>query len=151
MCSSDLSCAMGKKLTHRAPKDAKTKKGKKGASLKGPERPKYVCGQPRYVDRGIMLRGMSTEVLNPGWRTVDAEVSYLGPTGLTIIVRISYSLCRDRSISPYPGWTWSGSPDYPGVAMPGYGSQRFSLSSSICYGIGEDHEVPVRGVLHTYL
>ena len=82
---------------------------------------------------------------------MGAEVSYLGTTELTNIVWIHYSLCRDRSISHYPGWTWSGSPGYPGIAMPGYGGQRFSLSFSVCYGIGADSEVPVRDVRYTYL
>ena len=101
---------------------------------------------PRYGDRGMV-----SEVLNLGERTVGAEGSYLGRTGLTNVVRIYSSLCRGRSISPYPGWTWSDSPDYPGIAVPGYRSQLFSLSSSVCYGIGENREVPVRGVRHTYL
>ena len=63
---------------------------------------------------------MVSEVLNLGGRTVGAEVSYLGRTELTIIVWICYSLCRGRSIPSYPGWTWSGSPDYPGIVMPGH-------------------------------
>ena len=63
---------------------------------------------PRYGNRGIV-----SEVLHLGWRTVRAEVSYLGITELTNRVRIYYSLCRGRSISHYPGGTWSGSPGYP--------------------------------------
>ena len=121
--------------------------------IMGLEGPRY--GQPRYVNQTV-----SPEVWRPRyhdrgaefWRTDCGDRGSLPrSTELTIIVRVSYSLCRDRRISPYPGSYWSGSPDYPGIAMPGCRSQRFSLSSSVCYGIGEDCEVPVRGVLCTYL
>ena len=87
---------------------------------------------PRYGNRGMV-----SEVLNLGERTVGTEVSYLGRTGLTNIVRIRSSLCRGRSISPYPGWTQSGSPGYPGIARPGYRSQRFSLSLPSATGLGQ--------------
>ena len=119
--------------------------------IMGLEGPRY--GQPRYVNRTV-----SPEVWRPRyqdrgakfWRTNYGDRGSLPrSTELTIIIQVFYSLCRDRSISPYPGSSWSGSPNYPGVALTGCRSQRLSLSSSVCYGIGEDREVPVQGVLRT--
>ena len=92
----------------------------------------------------MVNRGMLTEVSCPryddrGTEPWKADCGGRGfiprPTELTIIVRFCYSFCRGRSHSTYPGWTWSGTPNYPGIAMPEYRSQRFSLSSSVCYGM----------------
>ena len=123
--------------------------------IMGLERPRYACSQPKYVDRGMLTEVSCPRYVYRGTKPWMADCGCRGviprPTEQMSIARISYSLCRGRSISPYPRWTWFGSPDYPGIAMPGYGSQRFSLSSSVCYGIAEDGEVPVGGVLHNYL
>ena len=67
--------------------------------IKGLEVSGYVNGHPRYGNRGMVY-----EVLNLGERTVGTEVSYLGRTELMNIVRIHSSLCRGRSVLPYPGW-----------------------------------------------
>ena len=83
------------------------------------------------VDRGMMAEVSCPRYVYRGTKPWMADCGCRGfiprPAELTIIVRTSCSLCRGRNISPYPGWTWSGSPGYPGIAMPGYISQRFSL------------------------
>ena len=105
------------------------------------------------VNRGVLTKVCCPRCVRRDTEPWKADCGGRGfiprATELTIIVRFSYSLCRGRNYSTYPIWTWSGNLDYPGKAMQGYRSKRFSLSSSVCYGIGEDREVPVRGVLRT--